>query len=160
MQNYHSYFVTRDGKIFNKHGKRMKTQDNGRGYQIVGLTWGGRRHMKGVHRVVAEVYLPNPMNLSDVNHKDTVRTNNILANLEWMTHGENIKYSFDTKCRSAVGSNNANSIITEEDAREICTLLQLGYKACKIRDLGYPYNPVRSIKAKKHWLHISKDYSF
>jgi hypothetical protein len=160
MQNYHSYFVTRDGKVFNKFGKQMKSSSNGRGYQVVGLTWGGKRHTKGIHRLVAEVYIPNPMCLSDVNHIDTVRTHNHVSNLEWMTHGENIKYSFTTNCRSARGDSNANAKVTNTQVHEICELLQLGYSVCNIRDLGYPYGIVYSIKVRRHWCFISDSYSF
>ncbi len=160
MQNYYSYYVTQDGRVFNKFGDLLTTHDNGRGYQILNLRWDGEAHCKAIQRLVAEVYLPNPMKLSDVNHKDCDRTNNDVSNLEWMSHGDNIKYSYDMKRRSAKGSNNSRALLTEDDVRDICTLLQQGYKSCNIRDMGYPYIPVGGIKSRKNWTYISKDYSF
>lgn len=47
------------------------------------------------HRLVASHYLPNDNNLSDVNHKDGVKSNNNVNNLEWMSHSDNLKHSFD-----------------------------------------------------------------
>lgn len=47
-----------------------------------------------VHRIMATVFLPNPNNFSDVNHKDSNPQNNKLSNLEWMSHKENLEYGF------------------------------------------------------------------
>jgi hypothetical protein len=45
-----------------------------------------------VHRLVAQAFIPNPNNLSDVNHKDENRKNNNVENLEWMSHVDNCNY--------------------------------------------------------------------
>ena len=51
--------------------------------------------LRAVHRLVAETYLPNPYNLSDVHHKDNNPRNNNLDNLEWVTHKQNCELSRD-----------------------------------------------------------------
>lgn len=48
-----------------------------------------------VHRIIAELFIPNPKNLSDVNHKDSNPSNNAVENLEWMSHQDNLKYGFE-----------------------------------------------------------------
>lgn len=48
-----------------------------------------------VHQLVAEAFIPNPDNLPEVNHKDSNRANNRVENLEWVTHSQNMRHSWD-----------------------------------------------------------------
>ena len=58
--------------------------------------WLGDSVMKSVHRIVAEVFVPNPYGYSEVNHKDGNKKNNCAANLEWVTHKRNIEHARET----------------------------------------------------------------
>ena len=155
---YNNYKIDTDGSIYNKYGKKLKPSDNGKGYLIVGLRVEGKYITKAVHRLLAEAFIDNPENKPEVNHIDANRLNNELNNLEWVSHGENIQHSYNLKNRSALGSNNANCKTDEETVKQICEYIASGLSSSEIRDLGYSYTLVRSIKVKNNWKHISDLY--
>lgn len=62
------------------------------GYLEVELSLNGNRKVYKVHRLVAEAFLSNPNNLSEINHKDENKQNNKVNNLEWCTHKYNMNY--------------------------------------------------------------------
>lgn len=80
------YIITKSGDVINKHnGHKVKPQPNAKGYLRFGV--GGKQLF--VHRVVATLYIPNPDNLPQVNHKDGNKLNNSVENLEWVTNQQN-----------------------------------------------------------------------
>ena len=155
-----NYIIFENGDIFNKYNKKLSPCDNGKGYLMVNVNINGKRTCKTVHRLLGEAFLPNPNNYSDINHIDGNRQNNALENLEWVTHGQNIKHSYNLNNRTALGTNNANCKHDEFTVIAICELLSQGFKAAAIRDLGYPYSLTRQIKQRKNWRYISDNYIF
>lgn len=63
-----------------------------RGYLAVPLCKNGKSKPFCVHRLVAEAFIPNPLNLPQVNHKDEDKTNNRVENLEWCSSSYNTNY--------------------------------------------------------------------
>lgn len=88
------YEVSSKGNVRNlKTGRILKPIYSTNGYAMVDLTsTSNDRTKKLVHRLVAQAFIPNPNNLSDVNHKDEIKTNNNLDNLEWISHKDNLNY--------------------------------------------------------------------
>lgn len=86
-------------KAKNNHGVRtvpecmMKIQHSPTGYCQVVLCKNGQNHKSQfIHRLVAQAFLENPDNLTEVNHKDEDKTNNRVENLEWIDHLSNCNY--------------------------------------------------------------------
>ncbi|MFA2595213.1 NUMOD4 domain-containing protein [Bacillus cereus] len=86
----------------NRHGEYMtkvkiiKGWVKEAGYVCVTLKVDGvKRHFR-VHRLVAEAFIPNPLNKKQVNHIDGNKSNNQENNLEWVTAKENIAHAFET----------------------------------------------------------------
>lgn len=157
---FENYFINEQGEVFNKHSRKLSPSYNGKGYLVLGLMHGGKRKTVAVHRLLAQAFIPNLLKLPEVNHINGIRDDNSLQNLEWVTHGDNIKHSYELGNKSVKGSLNPNASISEQTVHEICKFLQDGFKSSEIRDLGYNYNIVRKIKRKSIWQDISKEYNF
>lgn len=74
-----------DGRIMKFNGRELKPSMDKGGYAIVILNKNGIRKMMKVHRLVAETFLKNPDNLTEVHHKNHDRTDNRVENLAWVT---------------------------------------------------------------------------
>lgn len=106
-------FIERsDGVIQFKKGKDLVRANNTDGYPTVHLSKDGKDTRVAVHRLVALNFISNPNNYSDVNHKDFNRENCRADNLEWVSHGDNVRYSIKAGrhfCnRDLHGENNPN----------------------------------------------------
>lgn len=76
------------------HSERIKAPaNNGTGYLVVNLKHDGKQQMRTVHRLVAEVFLPNDNTSLEINHIDGDKSNNCVNNLEWCTRSENIRHA-------------------------------------------------------------------
>lgn len=93
------YLISNTGKvksIFYRGGNRiLKGVLNTKGYPQVRLYKNKKASIKRIHRIVAEVFIPNNKNLPQVNHKDGNKLNNYRANLEWCSNLYNARHSFN-----------------------------------------------------------------
>ena len=78
------YSVSSEGRFF-KNGKEMKGWINGHNYVWVNMYGKGYK----LHRLVAQAFIPNPENKPCIDHINTIRTDNRVENLRWVTHKEN-----------------------------------------------------------------------
>lgn len=76
----------------NYKGRIISTSLNDDGYPSFNFCYAGKKKNVKVHQVVAKVFIPNPNNHPEVNHKDEVKTNNHVDNLEWCTREYNMRY--------------------------------------------------------------------
>ena len=77
-----------------KGGRVLKHSTDSDGYKLVKMRNKKIIKTMKVHRVVAEAFIPNPLNKPQVNHKDHDKSNNHVDNLEWNTRTENIRHMF------------------------------------------------------------------
>ena len=92
------YAITRDGKVWSyRSNKFLKHSNNGKGYYQISLCKDGKGKNYLIHRLVAEAFIPNPLGLPQVNHKDENPQNNCASNLEWCDAKYNANYGTRTE---------------------------------------------------------------
>ena len=85
------------------------------------------------HRLVAEHFISNPNNLSDVNHIDEDKTNNCVDNLQWLSHKDNVNYGTRNERAKQTKLNNKQAQ-KERDLMEKYSYLLLGMIIGTIND--------------------------
>jgi hypothetical protein len=87
------YKISTFGRIKNKKNEMSEGWFVNGKYKKVRLYKDRQRKDFYVHRLVALAFIDNPLNKSDVNHIDSNPENNMVSNLEWCTHQENMAHA-------------------------------------------------------------------
>ena len=109
ISHFSMYEVSDTGDIYslnyNHTGRKQKLKPGciGKYLGVILIGDDGKKHSLLVHRIVASTFIPNPLNLPQVNHKDCNPHNNNVNNLEWCTCSYNINYA-DSNMRRSLNS--------------------------------------------------------
>jgi len=107
IKGYKGYLVSPEGEVISvartikhKHNgfyrirsRILKKNNNTHGYHKVNLSVENKVSQLLVHRLVAKAFIPNPKNKPEINHKNGVRNDNRVENLEWVTRWENERHA-------------------------------------------------------------------
>ncbi len=77
-------------------GKSLSTRINNFGYVEVRLSKNGKTSTKFIHKLLGQVFIPNTENKPQINHKNGIKHDNRLENLEWVTNSENMIHAYST----------------------------------------------------------------
>lgn len=148
------YLVTRDGKVWsNIRGRYLTIQKDRQGYPRIMLTnKDGKLKYWCVHRLVASSFLPNPLVKPEINHKNGIKTDNRVENLEWCTHGENMRHAERNGLRKAAfGEGHGMSKLSTDQVakvRRICKETTRTYKDIA-QEFGVHLSLISLIKRNK-----------
>lgn len=109
------------GTVFKKEfGLKMKNNKRGlNGYLVVSLSNNKKTNCFFVHRLVAIAFIPNPENKPEVNHKNSITTDNRLENLEWCTRLENERHARKYGFKKWVGEDHPMAKLKNVDLLKI-----------------------------------------
>ena len=142
-----------DGTIQTFKERILKTTLDTKGYVICNLSKEYKCKTFRVHRLVANMFIPNLNNKPQVNHINGIKADNRVSNLEWVTNSENQKHAVKLGLKEGFKGIEHNLVkLTEEQVLEIreSNLTQ--------RKLAKKYNinqsTISMIKNRKIWTHI------
>lgn len=115
IKDFPDYSVSNLGNVrSNRTGRILKPDIMTKlPYRRVTLSVKGVTTRKPVHRLVAETFINNPLNKPYVNHIDNDPANNVVSNLEWVTHSENMLHC----TKQGRGSSSAGALGTAKAKR-------------------------------------------
>lgn len=99
LESTGKYLISNLGEVLHKRKNRIvRPWVNNNGYQMVSFTNKDKKVVhRAIHRLVMENFSLNPDQKPQVNHKDGIKTNNHLSNLEWVTQSENQNHAVKYK---------------------------------------------------------------
>ncbi len=111
IPDFDGYYASKKGKIYSTLGKgcrdrynlekrvfpkELKYRITKNGYARVYMRKNNSKRVDVyVHRIIGDLYVPNPNNLPEINHIDNKRLHNEDINLEWVTREENINHAMN-----------------------------------------------------------------
>lgn len=160
------YMVSKDGRVYNtKTGKYMKTDKvYNTDYLAVRLKQRsiGLNKKYSVHRLVADVFIPNPDNLPEVNHINLNKHDNHLSNLEWIDKSGNSRHAINNNTGAFQrGEHNITAKYSDKAIDDVCRMLADGIKPAIISDkTGVSTAMISMIKIGKVRQHQSSKYKW
>lgn len=172
-QEFPKYEIGDDGSVYSldfnhsKTRKALKQYSNEDGYKYVFLVVDGKRYKRLCHRLVAISFIPNPENKPQVNHKNGIRFDNDVTNLEWVTSKENTIHGYRSNGRKvsekqkqimserARGAGNPKAKLNESIVLSIRRLRAKGISVKEVSERhGISRAQVSSIATGRTWKHI------
>ncbi len=126
------------------------------GYAHITLCKDNKKIRKQIHRLVLEAFVSLCPKNMECNHKNGIKDDNRLDNLEWCTKSQNIFHMYNKLgIKLNQGVNNGMSKLKEKDIFKIRESYRLGDTPQKISNkFGVSSKTIRNVINKQTWKHI------
>lgn len=153
---HEKYFISNLGEVRDENGNRVSTKFS-HGYEVffyIDAEYASQTRIQAVHRAVAQAFLPNPENYDMVNHIDGDKSNNVVANLEWVNNGMNAEHAYHQNLHK-------HARYTDNQIRTACMLLMdPNIPQIQISHMtGIDKKTVSDIRRGRRWSSISKNFT-
>lgn len=173
VHGYEGYYkVSSLGRVFSedrivkskhKNGRKVVSKEKSQqlsreGYLYVNIFRGGDHKPKrvAVHRLVAMSFMSCPNPTYNVNHKNGVKTDNRLCNLEWTSRSENQIHAIKMGLYKSVQGESCGQAVLKED--QVLEIRKLGEQGMMHKDIalifGVGRKAITKILNRQRWKHI------
>lgn len=149
--------IGKGGGIYPVDEKILKNRKTPNGYLQCCLLKNGLKKFISIHRLVATHFIYNPENKPQVNHKNGIKHDNNVGNLEWATQSENQKHAYKKGLQKhQFGEKRYCSKLTEKDVIEIKKKIKKGKKVKNIsKEYGVHSVTITDIKMNRTWVRVN-----
>jgi len=131
-------------------------------YVHISMFTNGKPKQYLLHRIIAQVFIPNPETKPQINHINGIKWDNRIENLEWCTQSENMQHAYKTGLKKGYsvnpfkkGEGHTLSKLKNEDVVQIRILASQGMQQRKIgKKFGVCQKTILNILKKRIWTHV------
>ena len=126
------------------------------GYRLVSISGHGKEHTMRLHRLVGFTFLPWIDIYSQIDHKNGIKWDNRVENIQWVTASENVRRKFKLNLDSTKGSCNGKAKLTEPKVINIKRVLSNGGRRSLLADFyGVTTTTIDAIANGVTWKHVT-----